>query len=202
MVPVILVAIANPGATDSRALYKESRTRDYTPVPSAGGAQAAEFRSVSGGAERFRAFISKELVPFVQRHFRTDPNDRTIIGHSYGGLFASHAMLAEPSLFRRYIIISPSLWYANRTVLSIARAGAGPAAATGSVAYFAVGAREQSMMKDDLDALVKVLRRRSGRHLKLRLQLFPHDDHDSIFPAAVAQGLLAVFPPPPRVNKP
>ena len=90
----------------------------------------------------------------------------------------------------------------NRTVLSIARAGAGPAAATGSVAYFAVGAREQSMMKDDLDALVKVLRRRSGRYLKLRLQLFPHDDHDSIFPAAVAQGLLAVFPPPPRVNKP
>lgn len=194
--PMILVAIAYPGAATNRDVYRMNRTRDYTPVYAPDGGYGAEFQKVSGGAPKFRAFFRTELVPYIEKHFRADRRDRTIIGHSYGGLFATYILLTEPELFTRYIVVSPSLWYANRTALTMeeAAAGARPEASV----FFAVGSLENQpqanrAMVDDLEELVTKLKSRNNPKLQVRLKVYDGETHNSVFPGAVTRGLLTVF---------
>jgi hypothetical protein len=76
MRPVIIVNVSK-GATDHMAL----RARDFTPTRTPREAN-------SGGAAAFLDFLEHELIPFVDRTWRTMPSDRGLLRHSYGGLFA------------------------------------------------------------------------------------------------------------------
>jgi uncharacterized protein len=58
--------------------------------------------------EAFDRFLAEEVVPFVDREFRTLPF-RTLIGHSIGGRFALQAFCRNPGLFPAVIAISPGI---------------------------------------------------------------------------------------------
>ena len=62
----------------------------------------------TGHSEKFIAFIEKELPPFIESKNKTN-SSKTIIGQSLGGLLATEIFLKKPTLFNKYIIISPSL---------------------------------------------------------------------------------------------
>ena len=66
--------------------------------------------SATGGANTYLKHIEKELLPFIDQHYRVQPY-RIIIGHSLGGLFAVHTLVIDPSLFQAYINIEGSLWF-------------------------------------------------------------------------------------------
>ena len=191
--PMILVAIAYPGSAQDRNLYKLSRTRDYTPSFVKEGGYGLEFQKVSGGAPKFKAFMATELFPFVERKFAADLSDRTIIGHSYGGLFATYVLLTQPSLFRRYVIVSPSLWYSDKLAFQMEEAAAANGLPTDVNVFLSVGALEESYMSDDLRTLYAKLKSRNHPGLKLTLQVFDDERHDSVFPGAVTRGLRTVF---------
>ena len=89
------------------------RTRDLTPtrVETLPGNPNVRFPT-SGGADKFLKFIETELIPHVEKQYRTQPF-RVLAGHSLGGLFAVHAMFARPELFNAYISVSPSLQWDN-----------------------------------------------------------------------------------------
>lgn len=201
---MILVAIAYPGAAADRNVYKMTRTRDYTPVFVAGDVgYGAQFQKVSGGAPKFKAFMAKELFPFVERTFAADPADRTIVGHSYGGLFAAYLLLTEPSMYKRYVIVSPSLWYAGRNVFQLADAA--PVKPSNAHVFLSVGALENPMMSSDLTALYDRLQSSGSPDLKVTMQIFENERHDSVFPTAVVRGLRTVFEslgPRPETNTP
>ena len=63
-----------------------------------------------GGSAAFRRFLREELVPEVERRYRTT-RERTIIGESLAGLFIVETFLEEPTLFTHYIALDPSLWW-------------------------------------------------------------------------------------------
>jgi predicted alpha/beta superfamily hydrolase len=199
--PMILVAIAYPGAATNRETYKKNRTRDYTPAYAPSGGYGTEYQKVSGGGPKFRAFIASELIPLIERKFRTT-GDRTIIGHSYGGLFGTYVLLTEPALFKRYIIVSPSLWYANRVALTMEETAAQSGIRPDARVFFGVGSLESSVMSDDLTEMYRRLRSRNNPRLQMTLRIFDAERHNSVFPAAVTRGLLTVFdrqgtsPPP------
>jgi predicted alpha/beta superfamily hydrolase len=202
--PMILVAIAYPGAATNRETYKKNRTRDYTPAHAPAGGYGAEYQKVSGGGPKFRSFIAGDLIPLIDRRFRTRPGDRTIIGHSYGGLFATYVLLTEPALFKRYIIVSPSLWYANRIALTMEQAAADSGIRPDARVFFGVGAMESSVMSDDLAELYRRLRNRHNPRLDMSMRIFDGERHNSVFPGAVTRGLLSVFdrvgPLPPPIE--
>lgn len=58
--------------------------------------------------EAFTRFLTDELLPFIDREYRTVPY-RTLIGHSLGGRFALMALCRAPTHFSATIAISPSL---------------------------------------------------------------------------------------------
>jgi predicted alpha/beta superfamily hydrolase len=63
-----------------------------------------------GGSTAFRRFLRDELVPEIDRRYRTT-RERTIIGESLAGLFIVETFLLEPALFTHYIALDPSLWW-------------------------------------------------------------------------------------------
>ncbi len=44
---------------------------------------------------------------------------RTILGHSFGGLFGAYAFANHNEVFGNYILLSPSLWYADEIVFKL-----------------------------------------------------------------------------------
>jgi len=65
---------------------------------------------VVGGSAAFRAFIAEELVPEIERRYRTT-GSRGIIGESLAGLFIVETLFEQPALFDTWIAFSPSLWW-------------------------------------------------------------------------------------------
>ena len=101
----IVVGIAN---TD--------RKRDFT-FPTTVQEDLERFPG-TGHSDRFMAFIEKELQPFIEKKYKTTCL-KTIIGQSLGGLLTTEILLKKPHLFDRYIIVSPSLWWDNGSLLNI-----------------------------------------------------------------------------------
>lgn len=181
----IVVGIAYAGPD----LYRLNRTRDYTPTRSLQGGYGVEYQKHSGGAGRFREFIRKELIPWVNGSFRTT-EERILVGHSYGGLFAAWTLLTDPSLFSHYIIVSPSLWYDGGMIFELE-----PVAATspGRV-YLTVGSREGSrerQMVGDLRRLGEQLEARVD--LAVRHEVLSDETHNSVFPSAFSRGIRYVL---------
>jgi hypothetical protein len=89
--------------------YDKRRAYDLTPTDAG---QPAQF----GNAEKFLSFIQKEAIPYIDSKYRTNKNDRTLAGHSFGGLFTLYALFSEPALFNRYVSGSPA-WSWDRSSL-------------------------------------------------------------------------------------
>jgi predicted alpha/beta superfamily hydrolase len=89
-----------------------ARARDYTP--SAGGKAGKG----EGGADLFLDFIEQELKPLIQSAVPVNPQRQALFGHSYGGLLTLHALFTRPAMFQTWIAASPSIWYADRYILS------------------------------------------------------------------------------------
>ncbi|MBA2563018.1 MAG: alpha/beta hydrolase [Chitinophagaceae bacterium] len=71
--------------------------------------------SVSGGADKFLAFINNELISHVDKEYQTDTLKRILMGHSLGGYFTVYALLQDllgkSDNFSSYISASPSIHY-------------------------------------------------------------------------------------------
>lgn len=100
----ILVGIAN---TD--------RYRDFTHETKV--AEELERVPNAGGSTRFVRYLAEEVQPFVDSSFRTD-GGRTLIGQSLGGLLASEIFLERPGLFDTYVIVSPSFWWNEGSLIT------------------------------------------------------------------------------------
>ena len=169
--------------------YHVNRTRDYTPKFWPTGGYGPEIQKVSGGGPKFRAFIEHELIPFIDSNYATAVGDRTLVGHSYGGLFAAWNLITSPPLFRQSIIVSPSLWYADRWIFGLQHAKK----IDGRV-YLAVGSSEGNSEHDmvvDLRRFAQMLRKISG--LDVSSAALDGETHNSVFPRALSNGLRFVF---------
>lgn len=93
-VETIIVAIPN---TD--------RDRDMMPL------STPTYEVKNPGAENFLSFLEKELVPHIEKNYRSN-GQRTISGKSLSGLFVMYAFLENPELFDHYIGNSAG-WYAD-----------------------------------------------------------------------------------------
>ncbi|HIF84587.1 MAG TPA: alpha/beta hydrolase, partial [Flavobacteriaceae bacterium] len=97
--PIILVGIENT-----------ERGRDLTGFSEV--EEDAKYCPLTDGANNFRAFISEELVPEINRKYRTK-NKKGIIGESLAGLFVMETFFLKPKTFDFYIAMDPSLWWNN-----------------------------------------------------------------------------------------
>jgi len=184
--PLIVVGIAY--GTDYDTFY-DLRSRDLTPttVPNLrpGGRS-----SPMGGADAFTRFLREELFPEIERRYRASSDDRALYGHSYGGLFASYVLLDHPGLFRRYIVLSPSLWYDDELILR--RVGERALPPDPVVVYMAAGALE-GRIDDEVAAFAERIDGRGPSGLRLRAVVLDDETHRTVFGRGFTDGLRYVY---------
>lgn len=96
----------------NRALVEEhgehvSRYRDYSVIPLSDSVRQAKYEL--GQAGNHLAFIRNDVFTFIEKNYRTTPENRTYFGYSAGGVFGCYALLAQPETFKNYILGSPAL---------------------------------------------------------------------------------------------
>lgn len=84
------------------AIQNVDRRRDFTPDKI-----ITVRKNNSGGGERFLGFLEEELIPALDKEYRTEPY-RILFGHSLGGLLAAHTYMKEKTLFNAFIAADPS----------------------------------------------------------------------------------------------
>lgn len=95
---MIMVAISY-GSSDYE--NGNDRSHDYT-APS-------HEREYWGGAQDFQAFLSGELMPFIESKYRSRSDRRVIFGQSIGGQFVLYTAQTQPALFWGHIASNPAL---------------------------------------------------------------------------------------------
>ena len=96
-----------------------NRTRDLT-TSQVQMRRGSTMDNLTGGAENFTMFIEKELIPLIDSRYPTLPY-RTLIGHSYAGLFTVNMLVNHGYLFQNYIAIDPSLDWDDQKLLKQAK---------------------------------------------------------------------------------
>ncbi len=86
--------------------YMSLRANDMTPT-------VLPHIKNSGDAKIFTEVLRKEIIPFIDKEYRTSKENRTLMGNSFGGLFTHYTLFNANDLFSNYIICNPSLWYDN-----------------------------------------------------------------------------------------
>lgn len=173
----ILVGIGYPSDTP---LDFERRAFDLSPP------QPAERNTPpQGGQDLFLDFIEKRLMPKVNARFKVDQDQRSLVGHSFGGMFGVYALFTRPQLFQHVIAISPSLWWRDRYLLEHERAfrkkaQAGQLDLTHSSLTLLMGDREMAQEIQDARALQIRLEALSQYGLRSDFQLEPGEDHMSM----------------------
>ncbi len=160
------------------------RTRDFTPT------RAQQFPT-SGGADRFLAFLERELIPAIEARYTT-ARYRVLIGHSLGGLFAVHALNRSPDLFDAAISLSPSLHWGERLAQRGTEALVAARPTMDKALYVTVGNEGPDMMGSNRD-YAQMLRSRAPRGLRWRFEEMAQEDHGSIVHRGVYRGLELVF---------
>ncbi len=175
MIPeTIVVGIANV-----------DRKRDFT-FPSKNEKDQKELPT-SGGSARFIEALAKEIQPLIRKTYRTQ-DVSTIIGQSLGGLLATEILYTRPDLFDNYIIVSPSLWWDDRSLLK-----AGPKnLAEGTSIFVGVG-KEGEIMEEVAAELHRKIDGAKAAGTRLWFRHFPELDHGDTLHLAVYEAFGALF---------
>lgn len=159
------------------------RKRDFT-YPTNNAEDKAAFPT-TGGSAAFMDFLEKELQPLIQDTYRT-VDTTTIIGQSLGGLLATEILFKRPALFDNYLIISPSLWWDDESLLDYSP---DLSSVTGKI-YIAVG-QEGRTMKRVARSLAKKL---NAVKLAVHFDYFGKQDHGNILHQAVYEAFSVLYP--------
>lgn len=117
------------------------RQRDLTP-PIGGARDSLD----SGRADNFQAFIGDELIPYIDKNYKTR-NYRILVGHSAGGNFAIYSLITKPELFDAYVAISPALDWADNKLAKDAEKFFGSHRNINKFLYLSMGQEGDMMVK-------------------------------------------------------
>lgn len=167
--PSIVVGIANV-----------DRKRDYT-FPTTVEKDKKDFPT-TGGSAAFIRYLGEEVIPYIRSRYKTN-NTSTLIGQSFGGLLATEILFTHPDWFSKYLIVSPSLWWDNQSLLNRT-----VTLATQPDVRIAVG-KEGRVMERGAKALYRKLRPFYADKRRLRFHFFKKENHGSILLHAAYEGL-------------
>jgi predicted alpha/beta superfamily hydrolase len=183
-VPGLIIVGISWGGTDPDP--DALRLRDFTPTHVSGSGE-------SGGAARFLSFFESELIPFIDRNYRSS-DSRTLVGSSLGGLFALYALFTRPQLFDSYVATSPATPWDNGAVYACAEGFAERSARSPSRLYVAVSELED--LFQPVAQLVETLRQQAYPGLTWTSHVVSGAGHSGVKAEGNTRGLQYVFQRP------
>jgi len=168
------------------------RTRDLTPAKSTNKNAAGELQfPTAGGANNFLKFFETELIPEIEKQYRVHPY-RILAGHSFGGLFAIHAMISKPGLFNSYVAVSPSLQWENAEALKRAEEFLKNQKELKVTLYTSLG-NEPGGIGENFDKFREMLGRTNLKGFEWQAERMDDEDHGSVVLRSHYSGLRKVY---------
>lgn len=176
------------------------RQRDYVPAPrhvtdkwkeAAPGADAATFLRV----------LREEIIPLIDRTYRTDKTDRGIGGHSAGGLFTTYALFHAAETFQRFWISSPSLFWDDRVALQWEAEYATAHKDLRARVFADIGELEpEAAMREPFGVFARRILSRGYEHLQWTSLLVPDQPHATVPPSAVVPAMQYLYARRPSIQ--
>lgn len=91
------------------------RKRDFT-FPTNNKKDKEEFPTTGASAD-FIKYLKSEVKPLIGSSYRVT-GEQTLLGQSLGGLLATEIFYRNPNLFDNFVIVSPSLWWNDESLLA------------------------------------------------------------------------------------
>lgn len=173
------------------------RRRDFT-YPTTLEEDKKRYKT-AGKSEKFIAFLEKELQPYIERTYKTTTS-KTIIGQSLGGLLATEILLKKPTLFNKYIIISPSLWWDNLSLLKQPSLLLEENFKQKTDIYIGVGKEGLApsdiphVMEVDANLLVDRIQSTKSKHVTVYFDYLPQEDHATVTHQAIFNAMRLLYP--------
>jgi len=142
-----------------------------------------------GGGRNFLNFIEKELVPYVDEKYKTEPF-RTLVGHSLGGLLTLNSYMDENSVFNAYISIDPSIWWNEEMMKN--KVDSISSISLDKRLYIATanqGEANYKRNKQRHDSLYTLITKKSDKPLNIEIEYFEKENHRSVPLVALYEGL-------------
>jgi predicted alpha/beta superfamily hydrolase len=147
------------------------RTRDFTPTQ-------WEAISGGGGADRFKQFLKTELMPAVDKDYRSS-GYRILSGHSLGALFTLYCLSAEPALFQAYIALAPTVDWDRNLVQRLLQKRLETDRTLKAFAYLA-HADDSGAALADFEAVANTLKSKAPPGLRWQSAAFADETHVSV----------------------
>jgi predicted alpha/beta superfamily hydrolase len=196
---VIIVGISS--AID-RSSWKIDRAQDYTPSIDTLAQKKIETSLklpggslVIGEAAKFLDCIKTEIIPFIDKSYKTN-SDRGIAGHSLGGLFTAYCLVNSDGYFTRFGISSPTLTWDNEKLLNqaVTKFNKNEAWELPSTKVFiSVGGEDYPNYLYCFVKFYSTLERRDYQNVHLQWQVFEKESHMSVIPASMSRILSVLY---------
>ena len=199
MPEMVLVGISNA----------KNRTRDLT-MSKITKMYGMPYNEEHGEAKAFLKFIETELIPYIEKSYHVT-NYRTLIGHSYGGLFTIFSLVNQPDLFANYLAIDPSLDWDDQKLVKQAKDVLSHNDFSNKALFMSLNGQLnmqdetvtiETVMEDDSDftifarsnvELSKFIEKNQQNNLQFTWQFYPKEIHGTIPQPAIKDGLIALF---------
>jgi predicted alpha/beta superfamily hydrolase len=179
--PIVIVGVGN----------QDTRERDYTTPFEVDVMPTDDWTEWAGGVDPFFGWVEGELVP--EREAALDvggaPEDRGVVGHSYGGLATVWLLLHHGDRWGRFGAVSPSSWWDQGAPFTWEE----QASTVAGRAHFSIGSVEGPPMNSLFDALVDRLD--AHEPLDLTSRVFEGHDHRSVLNKAFGDAFSELYPP-------
>jgi len=159
-----------------------NRNRDLSP-------SIIQGTSNQGGGDIFLDFFEEELIPYIDKSYRTS-KFRVFFGHSLGGMFANYTILTRPELFNAFIAASPYLMYDNEYVIKVAESKLENLSNLNKQLFVTLG--NEPAYQASLDKFTSLLSDKTNT-LRWDYQIFNDEDHNSIPVISLLKGLKYIF---------
>jgi len=131
-----------------------------------------------GGGPNFKRFLAKELIPAIERDYRSD-RYRVLMGHSLAGLFTLYALSDEPMLFRAWLVTSPTLDWDDGYALRTIKPDFGKAIKRPGFLYLA-RPDDSGKPLEAFDAIVAPVKRHAPAALRSHASAYPDEMHVTV----------------------
>ncbi len=166
------------------------RKRDFT-FPTIDKKLRKDFPT-TGGSRKFMSFLEEEVQPYITANYSTTAQ-KMLIGQSLGGLVATEILFKKPKLFTDYIIVSPSLWWDNETLLKDAKMFLSAHNKILANVYVLVGA-EGDILEREAKSLADLLKNSEKQNLKAEFLFLPNENHATILHQGVNESFKLMYP--------
>jgi predicted alpha/beta superfamily hydrolase len=140
----------------------------------------------ANGANKFLDFLKKEVIPTIEKKYPTN-GERTLFGHSYGGLFVGYTFLTDPELFNSYLASDPAFQWNNGFMHTYAKEKLGKI--SGAHKAFWINGIQSTYTYMGINVMDSIFKTLAPKDLHYTCSLYPNETHNSVRLKGVYDGL-------------